>query len=148
VIQRFQIAQLTSAADPPAALQIELSHRLASGRLVVLTDGKTVLSWPFDAPQGGDWGTLAHEISIPSGRHDLEVRILGAQDELLGSATLDGTIAPEGVTIVRADYRPKERPSLRLAWASSPEASGKRDLTSGSTSSARKGEDDAPTEQD
>ena len=60
------------AAEPqPARLKLEFKNRLPSGRLVILVDGRTVFSKPFETSQGKGGGTIAHLLSIPAGKHGL-----------------------------------------------------------------------------
>ena len=104
-------------AVAPGKLKVDLTHRLPAGRLVVLVDGKTVLSKPFDAPKGRTSGTISHTLTVPSGRHGLEVRVLGAKGELRAKSKITGTIAKDRVTVLKAAQRPPAGKTLSLEWA-------------------------------
>jgi hypothetical protein len=82
-------------------------------------DGKTVLSKPFDAPKGKTTGTISHTLTVPSGRHGLEVRVLGAKGELRATSKITGTIAKDRVTVLKAAQRPPAGKTLTLEWAPS-----------------------------
>jgi serine/threonine-protein kinase len=113
------------AAPAPGKVKVELAHRLSSGRLVVLVDGKRVLSKPFTAPKGKTSGTVFHTLSVPSGRHGLEVRVLGAKGEVHAKSKITGTIARDRVSVLKAAQRPPAGKTLSLEWAASGTASRK-----------------------
>lgn len=145
MVERYQLSRLAevTAAHSAASLDVRLSHRLASGRLVVLMDGKTILSKPFDGPAGDRRGTLSHLISVTPGRHAMEVQVLGPSDEMLGRAQIEGVIPADRVVVLKADHRPEKKPGVRLEW-SSQRGEDARALAR----NFREGEDDAPTERD
>ncbi len=108
-----------SLTDRSAArLKLELSHQLSSGRIVVRVDGKTVLSRPFDAPKGKKSGTVTHLLSVPAGRHGLEVRILDAKGAVEGKSRIAGTLSHDRVAVLKAEQRSSSRKPLTLEWAS------------------------------
>ena len=108
------------AADHPAGrVQLEFSHHLSSGRLIVLVDGRTVLSKPFDVPKGKKSGTLSHLLSIPAGKHGVEVRVLGASGRVEAKSRIAGIVGRRGTVILRAEERTGSRKPLRLEWEGS-----------------------------
>ncbi len=142
-IERYQLARMVGSPEAQAAasLEVRLSHRLESGRLVVLMDGKTVLSKPFEGASGGGRGLLSHLVSVTPGRHTVQVQVLGSRDELLGRAQVEGVIPPDGLVVLKADHRPRKQPEVRLEW-SLQRGEDSRALARNS----RKGADDAPTQ--
>ena len=101
---------------PTARLRVELEHHLASGRLVVLVDGRTVLSKPFDAPKGKKSGTLSHVLSVPAGRHGLEVRVLGDKGDLRGKSKISAVLSRDQVAVLKAEQKAKASKGLTLEW--------------------------------
>jgi hypothetical protein len=105
------------APSSSGRIKVELSHRLRTGRLIVLVDGKTVLSKPFDAPKGRSAGTVSHTLSVAPGRHGLEVRVLGAKGEVRAKSRITGTIAKNRTAVLLAEQRPQAGKTLSLEWA-------------------------------
>jgi len=101
---------------PSARLRVELEHHLVSGRLVILVDGHTVLSKPFDAPKGKKSGTLSHLLSVPAGRHRLEVRVLGDKGDLRGKSKISGVLSRDQVAVLKAEQKAKASKGLTLEW--------------------------------
>ncbi len=112
-----------SAEEAAARVRLEFSHRLSAGRLVVLVDGRTVYSKPFDAPKGKKGGTLTHILSIPAGRHGVEVRVLGTQGKVEAKSKIAGTVGRNGTAVLRADERAGSRKPLRLEWEAADDRS-------------------------
>ena len=101
---------------PPARLKLEFKHRIPSGRLVVLVDGKTVFSKPFDSQKGKGGGTIAHVLSIPAGKHGLEIRVLGTKGEIAAKSKIAGTMRRDRTAVLRAEERAGSRKPLTLEW--------------------------------
>ena len=114
-ISRPRVPALPAEA-PPARLKVEFKHRIPSGRLVVLVDGKTVFSKPFDSQKEKGGGTIAHVLSIPAGKHGLEVRVLGMKGEIAAKSRIAGTMRRDRTAVLRAEERAGSRKPLRLEW--------------------------------
>jgi serine/threonine-protein kinase len=115
--------RLGSATGSPgdrsaARLRLELSHQLSSGRIIVRVDGRTVLSRPFDAPKGKKSGTVTHLLSVPSGKHGVEVRILDARGATEGKSRIAGNLSHDRVAVLKAEQRSSNRKPLTLEWSS------------------------------
>jgi protein kinase-like protein len=114
------------AADGHAArIRLELSHRLPSGRVIVRVDGKTVLSKPFDSSKGTK-KSLSHLLSVPAGRHGVEVRLLDGKGNVEAASKIAGTVARDRVAVLRAEQKSGLRKTLDLAWASRENRAGGR----------------------
>jgi serine/threonine-protein kinase len=107
------------AAVPPAKLRLELKHRLAAGRVMVLVDGRTVLSRPLEGMRGGTSET--HVLSVAAGDHVVEVRLLGKKGAVEARSKIQGSIDHERTAVLRAEHRvPRKKgaePVLALAWS-------------------------------
>jgi hypothetical protein len=110
------VASTPVAPRPTARLRLELRHRLESGRVVVLVDGKTVLSKPLETARGKK-GSLSHVLSIPAGRHGVEVRLLRDRGTVAAKSKITGTMERDRTAVLKAEQRPGSRDTLTLAWA-------------------------------
>ncbi len=117
--RQLRVQQEVAAASrlPSSRLRIELRHVMASGRLVVLVDGKTVLSKPFTAVKGKP-RALSHTLSLTAGRHGVEVRLLGAKGAAPASSKIKGTFEKDGTEVLEAEQSSGARKPLKLRWAS------------------------------
>jgi predicted Ser/Thr protein kinase len=117
--RQFRIQEEVAAAArlPSSRLRIDVRHEMAAGRLVVLVDGKTVLSKPFAAVKGKP-RTLSHTLSLPAGRHGVEVRLLGARGAPPASSKIKGTFEKDSTEVLEAEQSAGGRKPLRLRWAS------------------------------
>ena len=79
-------------------------------------DGRTVLSKPFDAPKGKKSGTLSHVLSVPAGRHGLEVRVLGDKGDLRGKSKISAVLSRDQVAVLKAEQKAKASKGLTLEW--------------------------------
>jgi serine/threonine-protein kinase len=120
-------AGFSSVPVASATLRLELKHRLPSGRVVLLVDGRTVLSQPFGAAKGRG-STLVHSVSIPAGRHGVEVRLVNSKGTTEAKSSIRGTLKRDGTSVLLAEHRARNRgeSGLTLAWA------GKATLRTGS----------------
>jgi hypothetical protein len=101
---------------PTARLRVELRHRLSAGRIVVLLDGRTVLSKPFDASRNKG-GSLSHLLTVPAGRHGVEVRLTSAKGAIEGKAKISGTLGENTLTVLKGELPKGKGGRLTLAWA-------------------------------
>jgi len=116
---RAGAAAASLAADRPTGrIRVEVKHRMRSGRLIVLVDGKTVLSKPFDASRGKS-GTVTHLLSVPAGRHGVEVRLMADKGELAATSKITGTVARNQVALLTGEQRSASRRKLELDWHAS-----------------------------
>jgi hypothetical protein len=114
--RRLRQAASTTALPAAGRVRLEFSHHLSTGRVIVLVDGKTVLSKPFDLPKGKKSGDLTHLLSVPAGRHGIEVRVLGEKGEVEAKSKIAGTVGHVGTAILRVEERGGPRKPLRLEW--------------------------------
>ncbi len=103
---------------PTARLRIELKHRLSSGRVVVLLDGKTVLSKPFDAGRNKG-GSLSHLLTVPAGKHGVEVRLTSAKGAMEGKSKITGTLGEDTLSVLKGELPKGKGGKLTLAWTGS-----------------------------
>ncbi len=110
---------------PHGTILIDLTHRLSSGRLVVLVDGRTALSKPFATGPGETTGTVLHRLSVPAGSHRVRVRLLGEHDGFDIEARTDGMVTSGQVARLRVKQPGGAPDALYLEWASAGEAGGR-----------------------
>ncbi len=114
----------TGTPVPPESavnLEIRLTHLIPAGRIMLRVDEETVLSELLDpATERGSAGTV-RRLSIPAGRHVIEVTFLGTDVSPQAGSTIEGTISEDGVAILQIDHLPESRDLLDLKWIS-PEA--------------------------
>src|SRR5439155_2138767 len=115
---RAQNAAPVSVDRPNGRIRIEVKHRMKGGRLVVLVDGRTVLSKPFEAGKG-KWGTVTHVLSVPAGRHGVEVRLLEDRGGLLAKSKITGTVTKDEVALLTGEQRSSGQKALKLDWQES-----------------------------
>ncbi len=116
---------LASDDMPAGKIRLELSHRLPAGRIVVRVDGRTVLSKPFDSAKGTK-RSLSHLLSVPAGRHGVEVRLLDEKGSVEAASKIAGTVTRDRVAVLKAEQKSGLRKSLTLAWASRENRGGDR----------------------
>jgi hypothetical protein len=67
-------------------------------------------------------GETVRRLSIPPGRHTIEVILLGADGSSEAGSTIEGTLTGDGIAILHIDQLPGSGEMLDLKWIS-PEAS-------------------------
>ncbi len=100
---------------PTGRIRVEVKYRMKAGRLIVLVDGKTVLSKPFEATKGKS-GTVTHVLSIPAGRHGVEVRLLEEKGGLLAKSKITGSVAKNEMALLVGEQRSAGKKDLGLDW--------------------------------
>jgi hypothetical protein len=100
---------------PNGRIRVEVKHKMKAGRLLVLVDGKTVLSKPFDAAKGKS-GTVTHVLSVPAGRHGVEVRLLAEKGGVAAKSKITGTVKRNEVALLRGEQPSASRKELELDW--------------------------------
>jgi protein kinase-like protein len=113
-----QNAGLGGPEQGSGRIRLEVKHRIKSGRLVVLVDGRTVLSKPFEADKGKT-GTVTHVLSVPTGRHGIEVRLLETRGGLQAKSKITGTVTKNQTALLTGEQRSKGNNDLRLDWKAS-----------------------------
>jgi protein kinase-like protein len=112
---RGQNAGLAVPEQASGRIRLEVKHRIKSGRLVVLVDGRTVLSKPFEADKGKS-GTVTHVLSVPAGRHGVEVRLLEDKAGLQAKSKITGTVTKNKTALLTGEQRSKGTKDLKLDW--------------------------------
>jgi len=115
---RTQNASLASVDRPNGRIRVEVRHRMKGGRLIVLVDGRTVLSKPFEAVKGKS-GTVTHVLSVPAGRHGVEVRLLEDKGGLLVKSKITGTVTKNEIALLTGEQRSTGNKNLKLDWQDS-----------------------------
>src|SRR2546425_1197637 len=108
-------ASFTSVDRPTGRIRVEVKHRMKAGRLMVLVDGKTVLSKPFESTKGKS-GTVTHVLSVPAGRHGVEVRLLEEKGALAAKSKITGTVVKNEMALLEGEQRSGSKKSLGLDW--------------------------------
>jgi hypothetical protein len=115
---KVQNASLVPVDRPNGRIRVEVKHRMKGGRLVVLVDGRTVLSKPFEAGKGKS-GTVTHVLSVPAGRHGVEVRLLEDKGGLFVKSKITGTVTKNEVALLTGEQRSTGKKDLKLDWQDS-----------------------------
>jgi hypothetical protein len=123
IVEGARRARAGSGADagfvpvdhPTGRIRVEVKHHMKAGRLVVLVDGKTVLSKPFEATKGKS-GTVTHVLSVPAGRHGVEVRLLEEKGGLAAKSKITGSVIKNEVALLAGDQRSGSKKKLELDW--------------------------------
>jgi serine/threonine protein kinase len=113
-----QNAGLVPVDRPNGRINVEVKSRIRSGRLVVLVDGRTVLSKPFQAGKGKST-TVSHVLSVPAGRHGLEVRLIENKGGLVLKSKITGTVTKNEVALLTGEQRSTGKKELKLDWQDS-----------------------------
>ena len=100
---------------PSGRIRVEVKHKMKSGRLLVLVDGKTVLSKPFDATKGKS-GTVTHVLSVPAGRHGVEVRLLADKGRVASRSKITGVVKQNEVALLKGMQPSASTKELDLDW--------------------------------
>jgi hypothetical protein len=109
---------------PPGAsgtIDVRLRHELSFGRLIVALDDRTVLSKPFTVPGDGP-ATVAHQLSVPSGRHAVRVEILGTEGELFAGGTIIARIDPDRTARLDVEHAAGTPHTIKLKLSTDDEA--------------------------
>ena len=113
--------QKTSA--PPAGagtIDLRLQHELSFGRLIVALNDRTVLSKPFAAPGDGP-GTVAHLLSVPSGRYAVRVEILGERGKLFAGGTIIARVDPDRTARLNVEHAAGTPHTIKLKLSTEDE---------------------------
>jgi hypothetical protein len=108
-------ASFTPVDHPTGRIRVEVKHRMKSGRLMILVDGKTVLSKPFGATKGKS-GTVTHVLSVPAGRHGVEVRLMEEKGGLAAKSKITGTVIKNEVALLLGEQRSASKKDIELDW--------------------------------
>ena len=100
---------------PAGRIRVEVKHRMKAGRLLVLVDGKTVLSKPFEAAKGKS-GTVTHVLSVPAGKHGVEVRLLEEKGAVAAKSRITGTVVKNEIALLTGEQRTGSKKTLGLDW--------------------------------
>jgi hypothetical protein len=112
------------APEPPVAagtIDLRLRHELSFGRLIVALNDRTVLSRPFTMPGDGP-ATVAHQISVPSGRHAVRVEILGAAGELFAGGTIIARVDADRTARLNVEHAAGTPHTIKLKLSTDDEA--------------------------
>ena len=107
-----------SLDHPSGRIRLEVKHRMRSGRLIVLVDGNTVLSKPFEVSRGKS-GTVTHVLSVPAGKHGVEVRLIADKGDIAAKSKITGTVWRNQISLLTGEQRSASRKQLELDWHAS-----------------------------
>jgi len=109
-----------SAPEPAPNLEIRLADALSAQRVMLRIDAAAGAMLDPQAENGG--GERVRRLSIPPGRHAIEVTLIGADGSAAAGSTIEGTLTGEDMAILRIDRLPGSGDMLDLTWIS-PQAS-------------------------
>jgi hypothetical protein len=78
-----------------------------------------VLSRPFTAPGAG---TVAHLLSVPSGRHAVRVELLGEKGKLFAGGTIIAWVDPDRTARLNVEHAAGTPHTIRLKLSTEDEA--------------------------
>jgi len=114
-------SQHESVAAPPAEsvpagqLDLVVRHRMERGRIIVRLAGCAFLSVPFSAA-GGAPASFERPLSVPSGKHPVEVSFLDRLGRVVAQKTTEGTVAAGRSIILNVDEHSGSGDGLTLTW--------------------------------
>jgi hypothetical protein len=96
-------------------LDLVVHHRMDRGRLIVRLAGSAFLSLPFSAA-GGVPASFERPLSVPSGKHPVEVSFLDRRGRLVAQKTTEGTVAAGRSITLHVDEHSGSGDGLTLTW--------------------------------
>ncbi|HET6277268.1 MAG TPA: hypothetical protein VFG08_00645, partial [Candidatus Polarisedimenticolia bacterium] len=109
-----------SSPEPAPNLEIRLADTVSAERVMLRIDAAAGAMLDSQPESGG--GERVRRLSIPPGRHAIEVTLIGADGATAAGSTVEGTLTGDGIAILRIDRLPGPGDLLDLTWVS-PEAS-------------------------
>jgi hypothetical protein len=111
------------ATRPAAApnLEIHLGETVAAGRVMLRLDGREPPGGTLEPELGDATEETIRRLSIPPGRHVIEVTLVGADGSSEAGSTIEGTLTGDDIAILHIDRHPGSKEMLELKWIS-PEA--------------------------
>lgn len=103
--------------DPAPAGQLDLvvSHQMDRGRLIVRLAGSAFLSLPFASGDGAP-ARFERPLSVPSGRHPVEISFLDRRGRVVAQKRTEGTVAAGRSVILHVDEHRGTGDGLTLTW--------------------------------
>jgi serine/threonine protein kinase len=112
-------------AIPPQTghnLEIHLTDAVSAGRIMLRIDDEAASAEALEPETESREGETVRRLSIPPGRHTIEVTLLGADGSSEAGSTIEGTLTENAIAILHIDHLPDAGEMLDLKWVS-PEAS-------------------------
>jgi serine/threonine-protein kinase len=108
--------------EPAHNLEIRLTNAVTAGRIMLRIDDEAASGETLEPETESSEGETVRRLSIPPGRHTIEVILLGADGSSEAGSTIEGTLTGDGIAILHIDQLPGSGEMLDLKWIS-PEAS-------------------------
>lgn len=102
-------------SSPPGQLGLVVRHTLERGRLIVRLAGSAFLSVPF-ATSGSTPALFERPLSVPSGRHPVEVSILDRRGKVIAQKRTEGTVTAGRPVVLHVDEHSGFGDGLTLTW--------------------------------
>ena len=114
--EKDSAASQGTESAPAGRLDLVVRHRLERGRLIVRLAGCAFLSVPFAAVGGGAPASFERPLSVPSGKHPVEVSFLDRTGRLVAQKTTEGTVAAGRSITLQVDEHSGSGDGLTLTW--------------------------------
>ena len=101
---------------PAGQLDLVVRHEMESGRIIVRLGGDAFLSVPFTAAGGGAPARFERPLSVPSGRHPVEISFLDRQGRVVAQERTEGTMAAGRSVALHVDEHCGSGDGLTLTW--------------------------------
>ena len=102
-------------SSPPGQVDLVVRHTLERGRLIVRLAGSAFLSVPF-ASNGSSPALFERPLSVPSGRHPVEVSILDRRGKVVAQKRTEGTVTAGRPVVLHVDEHSGFGDGLTLTW--------------------------------
>lgn len=115
VSQHESVAVQPAESVPAGQLDLVVRHRMERGRIIVRLAGCAFLSVPFSA-SGGAPAIFERPLSVPSGKHPVEVSFLDRLGRMVAQKTTEGTVAAGQSITLHVDEHSGSGDGLTLTW--------------------------------
>lgn len=113
--QNESVVATPPESAPAGRLDLVVRHRLERGRLIVRLAGCAFLSVPF-AGTGSAPASFERPLSVPSGKHPVQVSFLDRMGRLVAQKTTEGTVAAGRSITLQVDEHSGSGDGLTLTW--------------------------------
>ena len=106
----------TEAVAVAGNLELVMRHTMGAGRVIVRLGGNAFLSAPFVAAAGAVPALFERALSVPAGRHPVEISVLDTRGRVVARNTTLGTV-PEGAPVIlQVEEHRGQGAGLTLTW--------------------------------
>ena len=101
---------------PSGRLDLVVSYRMESGRLMVRLDDRAIYSVPLAAASSPEPTILEHRLSLLSGRRSVTVQLFDGRGRLVEEEVAEGTVGLEAPAVLTIAEHRGLGDGLTLSW--------------------------------